>query len=382
MNIRNHLLLFVIFTRCFIAASVHAEPLIVPAPPEIKATSYIVMDFNSDHILVEKNIDERLPPASLTKIMTVYVVCHELKSGKIRLDDRVVVSERAWRMQGSRMFIEVNKEVSVEDLLMGVIIQSGNDASVALAEHISGSEDVFASMMNNYAKKLGITGTNFMNSTGLPDEQNYTTARDLAILAKALIRDFPDIYGWHSIREFIFNGIKQHNRNRLLWSDSSVDGIKTGHTEEAGYCLVTSAKREDMRLISVILGADGTNTRTAASQSLLNYGYRFYETRKLYGANEIISTTKIWKGETDALDLGIDHDLYVTVARGQFKNLNTSVEVDPKITAPVMKGERCGTLKVSYSGKQLVTDSLVALQTVTEGNMFNRLKDDVRLLFQ
>ena len=382
MNIRNHLLLFIIFTRCFIAASVHADPLIVPAPPEIKATSYIVMDFNSDQILVEKNIDERLAPASLIKIMTVYVVCHELKSGKIRLDDRVVVSERAWRMQGSRMFIEVNKEVSVEDLLKGVIIQSGNDASVALAEHISGSEDVFASIMNNYANKLGMTGTNFMNSTGLPDEQNYTTARDLAILAKALIRDFPDIYGWHSIREFIFNGIKQHNRNRLLWSDSSVDGIKTGHTEEAGYCLVASAKREDMRLISVILGADGTNARTAASQSLLNYGYRFYETRKLYGANEIISTTKIWKGETDALDLGIDHDLYVTVARGQFKNLNTSVEVDPKITAPVMKGERRGTLKVSYSGKQLVTDSLVALQTVTEGNMFNRLKDDVRLLFQ
>ena len=342
----------------------------------------MVMDYDSEQILVEKNIDERLPPASLTKIMTVYVVGQQLKSGKIRLDDKVMVSEKAWRMEGSRMFIEVGKEVSVEDLLHGVIIQSGNDASVALAEFISGSEDVFASIMNHTAVQLGMSNSHFVNSTGLPDEQHYMTARDLAILSKALIRDFPEIYELHSVREFTFNGIKQHNRNRLLSIDQTVDGIKTGHTKDAGYCLVASAKREDMRLISVIMGAEGTSARTSSSQSLLNYGYRFYETRKLYGANETITTVKVWKGETDTLELGIEHDLYITAGRGQFDNLNTVFEVDPEIRAPVSQGEKHGTVKVSHAGKQLATDTLVALQPVKEGSMFVRMKDNVQLLLQ
>jgi len=381
MNIRN-LLLFIVFTWILAGLNVNAEVLIVPAPPKIKAKSYLVLDFNSDQILVKDNIDEKLPPASLTKIMTVYVVCHELKAGNIRLDDKVIVSEKAWRMTGSRMFIEVGKEVSVEDLLKGVIIQSGNDASVALAEYISGSEDVFASVMNKYAKRLGMTNTNYVNSTGLQDEQHYTTARDLAILAKAIISQFPDIYEWHSIREFTFNGIKQYNRNKLLWSDQTTDGIKTGHTEAAGYCLVASAKRDDMRLISVVLGSDGENARTKASQSLMNFSFRFYETHKLYSSSDVITSIKIWKGETDTLDLGIDHDLYVTVARGQYKHLNTSVEVNPKIIAPVQKGERQGELNVTLSGEKLVTDSLVALHSVTEGNLYNRVKDNVWLLFE
>ncbi|MEE8320566.1 MAG: D-alanyl-D-alanine carboxypeptidase family protein, partial [Gammaproteobacteria bacterium] len=315
MNIRIFLLLFIIFVRGHLLTEVHAEALIVPAPPRIKAISYLVMDHESGQILVAENIDEKLPPASLTKIMTVYVVAHELKSGKIRFDDKVVVSENAWRMPGSRMFIEVEKEVSVEDLLKGVIVQSGNDASVALAEYVSGSEDVFANMMNQHVARLGLSNTHFINSTGLPDEQHYTTARDMSTLAMAFIRDFPEIYEWHSIREFTFNGIKQHNRNKLLWRDQSVDGFKTGHTEEAGYCLVASAKRDNTRLISVVLGSDGTNARAKASQSLLNFGFRFYETHKLYGTNEVITSIKIWKGETDVLDLGIDHDLYITVPR-------------------------------------------------------------------
>jgi D-alanyl-D-alanine carboxypeptidase (penicillin-binding protein 5/6) len=382
MNIRNTILFVVVLTWVLATLNVNAEVLIVPAPPKIKAKSYMVLDFNSDQILVKENIDEKLPPASLTKIMTVYVVCHELKAGNIRLDDKVIVSEKAWRMTGSRMFIEVGKEVSIEDLLKGVIIQSGNDASVALAEYVSGSEDVFVSIMNKYAKQLGMTNTNYVNSTGLQDEQHYTTARDLAILAKALISQFPDIYGWHSIREFTFNGIKQHNRNKLLWIDQTADGIKTGHTEAAGYCLVASAKRDDMRLISIVLGSEGTNARTKASQSLLNFSFRFYETHKLYNSYDVITSIKIWKGETDTLELGIDHDLYVTVARGQYKHLNTDVEVNPKIVAPVKRGELQGELKVTLSGETLVKDSLIALQSVSEGNLFNRVKDNVLLLFE
>jgi D-alanyl-D-alanine carboxypeptidase (penicillin-binding protein 5/6) len=381
MKINNTIIFVVVFTWVLASLNVNAEVLIVPAPPKIKANSYMVLDFNSNQILVKENIDEKLPPASLTKIMTVYVVCHELKAGNIQLDNKVLVSEKAWRMTGSRMFIEVGKEVSIEDLLKGVIIQSGNDASVALAEYISGSEDVFASVMNKYAKRLGMTNTNYVNSTGLQDDQHYTTARDLAILSKAFISEFPDIYSWHSIREFTFNGIKQYNRNKLLWSDQA-DGIKTGHTEAAGYCLVASAKRDDMRLISVVLGSEGSNARTKATQSLLNYSFRFYETHKLYSSNDVITSIKIWKGETDTLDLGIDHDLYVTVARGQYKHLNTDVEVNPKIVAPVKRGDQKGELKVTLSGETLVIDSLIALQSVTEGNLFNRVKDNVLLLFE
>ncbi|MFQ5659530.1 MAG: D-alanyl-D-alanine carboxypeptidase family protein [Gammaproteobacteria bacterium] len=355
---------------------------IVPAPPMIKASSYLVMDYYSHKMLVSENIDERVEPASLTKMMTVYVAAGELAAGNISLDDMVEVSEKAWRMPGSRMFIEVDKKVSVDNLLKGIIVQSGNDASVALAEHIAGSEDAFTDMMNHQAAGLGMTGSHFMNSTGLPHENHYTTARDMAILASALIRDHPEIYAYHSMKEFTFNGIKQHNRNRLLWNGDGVDGVKTGHTESAGFCLVASARRGNMRLISVVMGTDGEQARVRSSRSILNFGFRFYETHKLYNANETITTGKIWKGLTDSLDLGIVDDLYITIPRGKYKKLDASVELDSTIIAPVARGDVRGKLRVILEGKELVNKPLIALHSVAEGSLFNRLKDEVELFFE
>lgn len=355
---------------------------IVPAAPKLKASSYLLMDFNSGKILVEENSDKRLPPASLTKMMTVYVVSSELENGKVSLDDEVLVSEKAWRTQGSRMFIEVGKKVKLDDLIHGVVIQSGNDASVALAEYISGTEDVFADLMNKHAERLGMKNTHFVNSTGLPDENHYTTAKDLAILARAMIKDFPEEYKLYSIKEFTFNKIKQHNRNKLLWRDRNVDGIKTGHTEEAGYCLVASALKDEMRLISVVMGTDGVNARAKASQALLNYGYRFYETHKLYSSGEMITAAKIWKADVDNLNLGVAKDIYVTVPRGQYDKLEPIVEFDKKIIAPVSEGEQKGMLNVMLDNKSIVSVPLIALETVSEGSIVNKIKDEVRLLFE
>ena len=369
-----------IFSQIFFSIALHAA--IVPAPPKINASSYLVVDFDSGRFLVEENIDQRVEPASLTKMMTVYIVSSELAEGNIALSDMVMVSEEAWRMTGSRMFIEVDKQVSVEDLLKGVIIQSGNDASVALAEHISGSEEVFAQVMNQYAEQLGMTATHFMNSTGLPHPEHYTTARDMAILARAVIADHPEIYAWHSIKEFTFNGIKQHNRNQLLWRDSSVDGIKTGHTDNAGYCLVASAKREDMRLISVVMGTEGSKARTRATQSLFNFSFRFYETHKLYAAGEVINSTRVWKGDRENFDIGLEQDLYVTISRGKYKNLDAKIEISPTIVAPVAQSQDMGTLNVTLDSEKVATRPLVALQAVSEGSFFNRIKDDIRLLFE
>ncbi len=359
-----------------------AGATIIPAPPEIKATSYLVMDFNSGQILVEKNIDERVEPASLTKMMTTYIVTEEILHGRINLEDMVLISEKAWRMPGSRTFVEVGKEVSVKDLLMGVIIQSGNDASVALAEYIAGTEDVFAAVMNQYARDLGMQNTNFVNSTGLPHENHYTTARDLAILALATIRDHPEIYSWHAIREFTFNDITQPNRNRLLWRDDSVDGIKTGHTDAAGYCLVVSAKRDDMRLISVVMGADGEEARARASQSLLNFAFRFYETHRMYRGNDSIATTRVWMGETEELNLGIEEDLWVSVPRGQQSRLNPVIEYPPRIVAPVTGASHQGSIKVFHEDRLLAERPLIALNTVDEGGLFIRLKDKFRMFFE
>ncbi|MCG8379757.1 MAG: D-alanyl-D-alanine carboxypeptidase, partial [Proteobacteria bacterium] len=294
--------IFLLIQISLIHGVVLADQMIIPAPPKIKASSYLVMDFHSGKLLIEENIDQKLPPASLTKIMTVYVVANELKNGNISLEDEVLISEKAWRTEGSRMFIEVGKKVRLNDLLHGVIIQSGNDASVALAEYVSGAEDVFADLMNKHAERLGMKNTNFVNSTGLPHADHYTTARDLAILAQAYIRDYPDVYKMNSIREFTYNKIKQHNRNKLLWRDRSVDGIKTGHTEAAGYCLVASAERDEMRLISVVMGTDGVNARAKASQALLNYSYRFYETHKLYSSGDLITSVKIWKADNEKIN--------------------------------------------------------------------------------
>ena len=379
MRNRNNVLLLTLF---LLLNSINlSADMIVPAAPKIKASSYLLMDFNSGEFLVEENSEQKLPPASLTKIMTVYVASTELKNGKISLDDEVLVSEKAWRTQGSRMFIEVGKKVKLDDIIHGVVIQSGNDASVALAEYISGTEDVFADLMNKHAERLGMKNTHFVNSTGLPDPNHYTTAKDLAILARAMIRDFPDRYKLYSIKEFTYNNIKQHNRNKLLWRDRNVDGMKTGHTEEAGYCLVASALKDEMRLISVVMGTDGVNARAKASQALLNYGYRFFETHKLYSAGEMITGAEIWKADVDNVNLGVAKDIYVTVPRGQYDKLEPVVEFDKKIVAPVAEGEQKGVLNVMLDNKNIITVPLLALESVAEGSIVNKLKDEVRLLF-
>lgn len=374
------LLTVVLFVQ--LSGNLQADAGIIPAPPELNASSWLLMDYDSGQILAKNNIDNKLPPASLTKIMTVYVAAGELAEGHLSLSDVVTVSEKAWRTPGSRMFIEVNDKVTVEELLKGIIIQSGNDASVALAEFIAGSEEVFASQMNAQAKRLGMLNTHYMNSTGLPHENHYTTASDLAILARAMIRDYPDIYSWHSIREYTYNKIKQNNRNNLLWRDGSVDGIKTGHTEEAGYCLVSSAQRDDMRQIAVVMGTDGSEARIKASQALLNYGFRFYETRKLYSSGETVTSARVWKGDRETLALGLDKDLFITVPRGQYRNLDASVEKNGRIFAPVTRGQEQGMLQVSLAGKDLLKVPVVALEDVQEGPLLHRLKEEVRLFFE
>ncbi len=375
-------------TFCLIAGLVLASsPLVraasalVPKAPDIDAKAWLLQDADSGHIVVESNADERLEPASLTKMMTAYAVFSELKEENIRLGDLVRISEKAWKTGGSRMFVEVGTQVSVENLLKGVIIQSGNDASVALAEFIAGDETAFAGLMNQYAERLGMTDTNYENSTGLPSPNHYSTGRDLARLASALIRDFPELYLWHSIRKFEFNDIEQFNRNKLLWHDDSVDGIKTGHTSSAGYCLVASARRGEMRLITVVLGSASERARAQQSQALLNYGFSFFETHRLYGANEPITDVRIWKGDAERLPIGVSHDLYVTVPRGQFTKLDASVEVDAEILAPVAVGERRGKVMLKLGEEMITERPLIALQTVGEGNVWRRLSDNVRLLF-
>ncbi|MGI9228965.1 MAG: D-alanyl-D-alanine carboxypeptidase family protein [Gammaproteobacteria bacterium] len=355
---------------------------LVPIPPNIGASSYLLVDYHSGQYLAENNINARAEPASLTKIMTVYVVADELAKGSIGLEDKVKISEKAWRMEGSRMFIEVGKLVSVADLLRGVIVQSGNDASVALAEYVSGDEEVFAAMMNQYAAQLGMTGSNFVNSTGLPDPNHYTTAADMAKLAVALIQDFPAIYLWHAEKQFTFNGIKQNNRNGLLWRDDSVDGIKTGHTEAAGFCLVASAARSGMRLVSVIMGAANDGTRTRESQALLNYGFRFYETRRLFTPGEVIADSRVWKGAVESFNLGLAEGLVVTIPRGRHKQLQTAVVLQEQIIAPVDKGAAYGEFNVTLGEKQIANLPLVALDSVAPGSWFERMLDEVRLLFE
>jgi D-alanyl-D-alanine carboxypeptidase (penicillin-binding protein 5/6) len=362
--------------------AVSAAAIVVPAPPQLKSSSYLVMDFNSGKFLVSENIDKRVEPASLTKMMTVYIVASELAKGNIHLQDPVHISEKAWRMGGSKMFVEVNSQVTVEDLLKGVVVESGNDASVALAEHVAGTEEVFVQMMNQEAAELGMTGTHFMNSTGLPHENHYTTARDMAKLAAALIRNYPGEYKLHSLREFEYNSIHQINRNRLLWRDDSVDGVKTGHTDSAGYCLVASAKRGDMRLISVVMGTESDKARTIDSLSLLNYAFRFFETHKLYDAGKVVVSGKVWKGDRKTVDLGLTKDLYVTVPRGSFKQLDAKTELNKTIVAPVAVHTVEGNLKVSLDGKIIDTRPLIALSPVGEGSLYNRVKDEILMFFE
>ncbi len=354
----------------------------IPAPPTLKANSYFLIDYDSGKVMAEKDADKRIEPASITKLMTAYLVDKALADGDIAMDEMVTISEKAWRKGGSKMFVEVDTQVPVEELIKGLIIQSGNDASVALAEHIAGSEEAFVGYMNHQAKLLGMTNTNFTNSTGWPDENHYTTARDIAILTEAKIRDFPESYSLYKEREYTFNGIRQYNRNRLLWRDDSVDGVKTGHTEAAGYCLVASAKREDMRLISVVLGYESDKQRIAGSQSLLNYGFRFYETHRLYEANEVLNNSRIWYGEQEQIALGVGRDIYISIPRGRYRDLDASMEVDPEISAPVERGARLGVVNISLDGKTIVSEDLIATQTVSEGSLLVKAMDTVKLMFR
>ena len=385
MNTKFRYIIFFIVFSFFNKQYSYAGPVIIPAPPKIPASSYILMDLDSGKILAKENIHQKLPPASLTKIMTVYVVAAELKKGSISLFDEVTVSKKAYNTLGSRMFIEIGDKVKLEDLLLGVIVQSGNDASVALAEHVSGSEEVFVNLMNQYAFHLGMKNTQFVNSTGMPvkDLEHTTTAYDLAVLAKALIKNYPEIYNLHRIKEFTYGKnppIKQYNRNKLLWRDKSVDGIKTGHTEEAGYCLVASAIRDDMRLISVVMGASGENTRSKASQSNLNYGYRFYETHKLYSSGDTVTDVKVWKADIDSIQLTVEDDFYITIPRGQYDQLKPIIEIETKVIAPVKQGERRGVLKILLSDENMAIAPLSVKTSIPRGNIFNRLKDEVYLM--
>jgi len=375
-------LLFLLLTLGFGSVFAAAPPQFTPSVPDIAASGYLLIDYESGYELAGAKADERMEPASLTKLMTAYAVFHEIAAGRIALEDKAFVSEKAWRTPGSRMFIEVDNKVPVEQLLKGMIIQSGNDASVALAEHVAGSEEAFATLMNQYARQLGLNGTHFVNCTGLPHEEHYTTPRDMARLTAALIREFPQYYAWYAEKEYTYAGIKQHNRNKLLWQDEHVDGVKTGHTESAGYCLVASAKQEQMRLISVVMGTKSEKARAAESQKLLDYGFRFFETHLLYKAGEPLKTTRIWKGEAEDLPLGLTKNLYITVPRGRYNQLNASLTVEKEITAPASKGQAFGNVNVSLGEKTLATQPLVSLQEVAEGSLWQRMSDSVMLLFE
>jgi D-alanyl-D-alanine carboxypeptidase (penicillin-binding protein 5/6) len=363
----------------YISAANAAVP--IPAPPQVAAKNYILVDANSGRVLAEKDADAQVEPASITKLMTSYVIYKELEAGRLSMDDMVTISEKAWRMGGSRMYVEVDTQVSVHDLMKGLIIQSGNDATVALAEHVAGTERAFVDLMNQYASSLGMSGTYYMNSTGWPEEGHLTTARDEAVLAMAVIREFPEHYAWYKEKVFTYNNIKQYNRNKLLWHDDSVDGIKTGHTESAGYCLVASALRSDMRLVSVVLGTDSEKARASVSQSLLNYGFRFFETHRLYAAGEILNRSRVWKGESDKVSLGLLEDLYITIPRGSYKDLEAVMDVDANIEAPLDKGSQHGTVRVSLGGEEMQQLPLVALEPVAEGSFFQVAKDYILQMF-
>ncbi len=376
--------LFLIAAAILLAPGLAAQtqPIPVPDPPNVRADSYILLDQHSGKLLAERNPDQRRDPASLTKLVTAYVVFQELRAGNIDMEDEVVISERAWRAPGSRMFIEVGNRVRVEDLVRGMIIQSGNDASIALAEHVAGSEETFAQVMNQYARQLGMENTNYLNATGLPDPDHYSTARDTARLARALIRDFPDRYGFYSERSFTWNGIEQYNRNALLGRNPAVDGLKTGYTQAAGYCLASSAKQDGMRLISVVMGASSPEARIDHSQALLSYGFRFYRTHRLYTAGEALTRARVWKGTDDTVALGLQRDLYVTIPERQYDSLDASLSVDNMLTAPITAGSEVGEVSVTLQGEALAELPLVTLGEIAEGSWWDQMVDEVLLLFE
>lgn len=365
-----------------IAGTALAQQAPTPAAPQIAAESYVLMDYDSGQIIASRNPELELDPASITKLMTSYVVFKQLEDNQISLTDEVRISERAWRTPGSRSFVEVNERVPVETLLKGMIVQSGNDASVALAEHVAGSEDAFAELMNFHAEQLGLQHSQFRNATGLPQEGHYVSALDMAKLSRALIREYPDYYAWYAIKRFSYNGIDQPNRNALLWRDESVDGLKTGHTESAGYCLVASAKREDMRLISVVMKTDSESARAAATQSLLNYGFRFFRTYKLYEAGQPITQTRVYYGEITEVPLGVRRDFHVTVPRGRYDDLNGYVSLEESLQAPLSTDRAVGTARVELDDTLLAQAPLYPLREVNEGGWWRSLTDWVSLWWQ
>lgn len=366
----------------FTAVLNFAQAAPLPSPPLLSANSYLLFDHTSGEVLAAKDPDKRIEPASLTKMMTAYIVASELKRGSISLEEPVIISAEAQAMPGSRMFIEADTVVSVRDLLRGLIIQSGNDASVALAEHVAASERGFIDIMNRMAQNLGMTGTRFANASGLPHPDHYTTATDLGKIASAIIREHPETYRLYSEREFTYNNIKQKNRNTLLWRDDSVDGMKTGHTEAAGYCLVASAVRDGMRLISIVLGTASDKARIAESQRLLNYGYRFFKTRRVYAAGEQISEARIWMGQTESLGLGVAEDLYLTLPRDAFDSLQSTIEVADYIRAPMRIGQKLGRSVLMADNRVVGEVPLLALQKVEEAGIFLRMKHSIQRYFQ
>ena len=358
-------------------SSTFAQEVPIPKAPSVSAKSYLLLDHNTGNVVAEKNADEPNDPASITKLMTAYIVYGALDRGDIQLSDEVLISEKAWRAIGSRMFVEVNTRVTIDELLQGLIVQSGNDASIALAEYVAGDEAAFTDLMNNAAVKLGLTNSHFTNVTGLTDEQHFMTARDIALLSSAIISEFPEHYKRYAQKQYTYNGITQHNRNKLLWRDPSVDGLKTGHTEAAQYCLASSAKRDDMRLISVVLGAPSVEARTSNSQALLNYGFRFYESHKLYTAGQELIKKRVWYGEQEELGLGVKDDVLITIPRGRYNDLNPYLEVTSRLEAPIEANQVVGKVRVKLGEQDYAEIDLVALNAMAEGGLWRKISDYV-----
>jgi D-alanyl-D-alanine carboxypeptidase (penicillin-binding protein 5/6) len=360
-----------------------ADSAQIAPPPNLAVKAYLLKDFSSGYVIASQKSSMRIDPASLTKIMTAYLSFKALKSNHLSLTQTLPVSEIAWKVEGSKMFIEPNKPVTVDELLHGMIIQSGNDASIALAEGIAGTEIQFAEMMNKEAQRLGMKNTHYMNATGLPDAQHYTTANDLMILATALIHDFPDQYQrLYSVKEYTYNNIKQPNRNRLLWLDPNVDGMKTGHTESAGYCLISSAKRDGIRRISVVLGAETDASRATESQKLLNYGFQFFDSKLVYKQGQSVSTLKVWKGNENQIASTVAEDLFLTVPKGDYANVKAVMSSTQPLIAPIKKGQVIGNIKFTLNGKVIDERNLIAAKTIDGAGILGRAWDSIKLLLQ
>jgi D-alanyl-D-alanine carboxypeptidase (penicillin-binding protein 5/6) len=374
-------ILFLLLCPIVSQANPNPRQVIIPAAPQLAATAYLLIDANSGRVLAERDADKPLPPASITKLMTSYIVSSEIERGAISHSDLVPISVTAWKKGGSKMFVREGTQVPVIDLMRGMIIQSGNDATIALAEYIAGSEEAFVDVMNQQAALLGMANTQFRNATGWPEEGHYSSPRDIALLAKALITEFPESYKLYSEKYFSYNGINQPNRNKLLFRDKTVDGVKTGHTEEAGYCLVASSEKEGMRLISVVMGTRSDDARAVESQKLLSYGFRYYHTHRLYEKDAVVSQTRVWKGVTENLSLGMGKDIFLTVPRGAEDNLIATASVDEIIEAPVVEGQELGRIVVTLEGEELLNAPLVSLSAIEKAGFFSRFADAISLFF-